>query len=361
MSTTDRIFDDEDVDDIAKDLKEWPNVYWGDEEQELAVSPFVTFYFLYDTARWIETSLVMVDIHEEFERLTGHPYLIATHPTSERPHPYGSKRLPDLREFARKTKKSDSFMFSVTNEKNPRSSPATAGNFWKKKDYMNDREEPTNKVYSSIQFYYRWAWWKENQDAWRTFVLQSIDKLNPEVVYSGFAIATPWEFGTRYAVTVWERALAPRFYGLDIDDPWAMSQLGDGIRPPTWGFLLSDIWASKLEMSREQVKDHLHHPDIRVIDVSSGLWIELGAEPCLYPVEDGVPELPTLLNKLIRPIRDDNTDLLGFPQWDGDPNERFNNKDAMRWLQRFDVDSDWPSIDQRRKQILPATRCRKSA
>lgn len=351
MSTTTKMFDDEELADLVAELKAWPNTGSGDDEQELTVSPFITFYFLYDTKQWIETSLLMVDIHEKFEQMMEYPYLIGTHPTSERPHPYGSKRLPDLREFARKTKKGESFMFSVTNEKNNQSSPTNAGYFWKKKDYMNDMADPTNKVYSTIQFYYRWGWWKENMDAWRGFVLETIDKLKPEVVYNGFAMATPLEFGTRSAVTVWERALAPHFYGLDIDDPWAMDGQGDGIRPPTWGFLLSDTWRSKLDMSREQVKDQLHHPEISIIEIDTGLWIELGHEPSLFPVEEGVPELLKLLNRLIRPIRNDHTDLLGFAQWDGDPNVRFNKEDSMRWLQRFDDDSDWPSIEQRRVSL----------
>lgn len=351
MSTTELMYDDEDLDGISADLKEWPNVVWGDVDQESAVSPFVTFYFSYDTDRWIETSLLMVDIHEEFDHLTGQPYKIGTHPTSERPHPYGSKRIPNLRDFARKTKKGDHFLFKATSETNHNSSPANAGYFWKKPDYMNDREEPTNRVCSSIQLYYRWAWWKENKDAWRSFVLKTIERLEPQVVFSGFAMATPLAFGTRSAMTVWERALAPRFYGLDIDDPWTMSSIGDGIRPPTWAFFLSDMWRNKLNMSREQVKDRLHHSDITLIEVQSGIWIELGAEPSLFPVEDGVPELPRLLNRLLKPIRNDHTDLVGFPQWDGDPNERFNNEDSMRWLQRFDDDSDWPSNEQRRASL----------
>lgn len=50
-----------------------------------------------------------------------------------------------------------------------------------------------------------------------------------------------------------------------------------------------------------------------------------------------------LLNKLIKPIRFDYLDLLGFGQWDGDPNERFTDADSRRWMARFDPDSDWPT------------------
>ncbi len=351
MSTTERLFTAEDVEGMVADLKEWPNRSCDDGNQDLGVSPFITFYFLYDSSRHIETSLQMVDIHEEFENLTGKPYLFATHPDSERPHPYGSKRLPDLREFAKKTKKSDYFCFNFTDQKNHKSSPATAGYFWKVRDYMNDDEIPSNRVYSSIQFYYRWSWWMENKDAWRQFILRTAEKLNAAQVYSGFAMATPLAYGSRSEVSVWERSLTPRFYGLDIDDYLGMhAELAIGIRPPTWGFLLSDVWREKLDLSRDQMRISLYHPQIRVEELSVGLWIELGDELSLYPVEDGVPELPALLNKILRPIRHDHMGLLGSGQWDGDPNERFNDADSQRWLRRFDADSDWPSAELRQRR-----------
>ncbi|MDO8067136.1 hypothetical protein [Janthinobacterium sp. SUN206] len=111
MSTTERFFTAEDVEGMVADLKEWPNMSCDDGNQDLGVSPFITFYFLYDTKRHLDISNLMIDIHEEFYKITENPYIIATHPSSERPHPYGSKRLPDLREFARKTKKEDYFHF----------------------------------------------------------------------------------------------------------------------------------------------------------------------------------------------------------------------------------------------------------
>ena len=60
------------------------------------------------------------------------------------------------------------------------------------------------------------------------------------------------------------------------------------------------------------------------------------------PVEEGVPELPKLLNRLIKPIRNDHVSLDGFSAAADDPNDRFTNADAARWLRRFDDDSDWP-------------------
>jgi hypothetical protein len=55
------------------------------------------------------------------------------------------------------------------------------------------------------------------------------------------------------------------------------------------------------------------------------------------------------LNKLLRPILDDHMALLSFGQWDGVPNERFNDADSLRWMRRFDADSDWPSAGLRQR------------
>ncbi|HBO0861727.1 DUF3396 domain-containing protein [Pseudomonas aeruginosa] len=345
MSTTYRLFSQEVLDDFVGILKEWPNSYYEIDGAEYTISPFLTFYFTYAPDKAVETSLAMIDIHEDFERLLGHPYKVQTHPDSSRPHPYGSKRLGDLRGWARKGRVDKSFVFNFTDDKNYRNSPTHAGYFWRSSYFSWSGID-----YSSIQFYYRWQWWLDNQDAWRRFVQRTIERLRPEQVYSGFAMANPLEFGTRSEVTVWDRALTPHFYGLDTDYPYGMTlapDLPSGLRPPTWGFFLSDTWREKLAIDRQAVRTALDDPRIRIDELNGGQWIELGPQPELYPVEDGVPELPVLLNRLLRPLRHTRLDLLGFGEWDGDPNERFNLPDSQRWLARFDEGSDWPSAAQR--------------
>lgn len=341
MSTTHGLFDEDERAEFIAELKEWPNTDWGTDDARHSVSPFINFYFPPAPDKHQEEALLMVDIHEAFEQLLGKPYTVGTHPISERPHPYGSKRLPNLREQARKSFDDESFVFNFTAEKNHASSPTTAGYFWRT---WFKKYEGRRTAYSSITFYYRWQWWLDNREAWRCFVLKTIDLLKAHQVYSGFAMANPLEFGTRSAVTTWERALAPNFHGLDIDYAFNMrGELLNGIRPPTWAFLLADHWREKLDLTREQVRTALSHPRISITELQSGQWIELGEQPELYPVEQGVPELPMLLNKLLKPIRYDDLGLLGFGQWDGDPNERFTDADSRRWMSRFDTDSDWPT------------------
>ncbi|QXI30123.1 type VI immunity family protein [Pseudomonas vanderleydeniana] len=340
MSTTHEVFTEKSLEGFVTLLKEWPNSAWGNVDAEYSVSPFISFYFPADMENHAEISLRMVDIHEEFEQLIGAPYTIAIDSEAARPYRY-PRRRPDLRAQARRTSSSDYFVFSFTDEENHATSPTHAGYFWRS---WIETDDDLKTAYSSIVFYYRWQWWLDNRDAWRRFVLKTIDLLGAHQVYSGFAMANPLEFGTRGAVSAWERSLTPHFYGLDIEYAYSMDdELLKGIRPPTWAFLLSDHWREKLDLTREQVREALDHPGIGITELRSGQWIELGEQPELYPAKSGVPKLPRILNQLLKPIRNDDLGLLGFGQWDGDPNERFTDADSRRWLARFDADSDWPT------------------
>lgn len=343
MSTTHQMFTSKERDLFVELLKEWPNSESGTEEASHSVSPFISFYFPPEPDNYLDVALLMVDIHEAFEQLLGRPYTMTMHEDTDRPHPYPEEE-PDLRMQAIEVDPHEYFVFWFTDEKNHASSPTTAGHFWR--SWLE--ADGTITDYSSISFYYRWQWWLDNRDAWRQFVLKTIDRLKAHQVYSGFAMANPMEFGTRAEVTTWERALAPAFYGLDIEYPFGMrDELLNGIRPPTWAFLLADHWREKLDLTREQVREALAHPRISITELHSGQWIELGEQPELYPVEHGLPELPMLLNRLLKPIRYDDLGLLGFGQWDGDPNERFTDADSRRWMARFDTDSDWPTAASR--------------
>ncbi|WP_438857842.1 type VI immunity family protein [Achromobacter spanius] len=345
MSTSHPLIDDDDLSGMITDLKNWPHTAIDNGMFEMSTTLFSTFYFTYEPTHYLQTTLAMIDVKESFEKLLGRPFTVATHPDSERPHPYGSKRLGDLRDWARRTPLEKAFVVKFTDEKNHQSSPTHSAYLWRH-NLRGDREQN----YSSIQFYYRWQWWLENKDAWRRFVLDTIGRLKPAQVYSGFSMGNPLEFGMRAEAAVWDRALTPHFYGLDTDYPFGMSltpQLPSGIRPPTWGFFLSDIWREKLSLSRDDVAKQLGDPRIRVDTLSCGQWIELGPQPELYPVEDGVPELPVLLNRVLRRVRHPQLDLIGFGEWDGDPNERFDRRDTQRWLGRFDDDSDWPTPEIR--------------
>ncbi len=332
MSTTDAVAD------FCALLREWPSSETFNERNAFAVGAFTTLYFRYDPKKFLEASLLLVDLHEEFEQLIGKPYVVATHPESEVAHPYGSKRLPDLRIFAQKKRLNKIFWFSFSDEKNPLSSPNSAATFWRTSTW----DGINNNGLSSVQLYYSWTWWQAHRESWRAFILSAADRLGADQVYSGFALHNPP--AARYEAAIWERSLTPHFFGLDIDFPNGMnSDLEEGIRPPTWGFLLSNRWRDRLGLSREQVQTALADPHIHIVERDCGQWIELGDKPSLLPVEEGLPYLQMKLNQLLRPIRAKELDLIGFGPWDGDPKMRFSVADSQRWMARFDEDSDWPS------------------
>ena len=52
---------------------------------------------------------------------------------------------------------------------------------------------------------------------------------------------------------------------------------------------------------------------------------------------------------MIRPIRCDYLELSSLDPWDDDPNPRFDYESSLRWVQRFDEDSDWPDAEKRRQ------------
>ena len=342
MGTIGKMFDQDMIEDMVNELKEWPAMSFGDEDiQALAVGPFLTIYFLYDSANAQQTVLTMIDLHQRFERMTNSPFAIVTDPDSERPYPIGSNKLPDPASYAKSLSPEDYFILMASSEKNARSSPVYGAKLWKMRAHMNDAPDPTGKSFSFVQFYYSWTWWLDHRQEWQDFVHSAVVALNAYVAYSGFAVANPIEPGTRADAAVLERALAPHFHGLDIDNPSGQHQLGFGIRTPTWGFFLSDVLREKLGYTSKQARDLLAHERIRVKALAGGLWIELGDKPDLYPVEHGVPELPAILNKLIKPVRDDRMSLVGCAQWEDAPNERFSKADAIRWMGRFDETSDW--------------------
>jgi hypothetical protein len=359
MSTTEQFLKQRDIDAFVSDLKEWPNCDWGNDDQFLGVTPYTTLYFHFPREDYLAYSLAMVDIHEEWEAILGKPYTIATHPTSVKPHPYGSKRLPDLREFAKKLPVDESFVFYFTDEKNYSSSPATAGYFWRMFDYGRDTGE---QALSYVQLYYRWSWWLENKDVWRAFLLRTAERLKALQVYSGFAMALPLTFGSDYEVGTWERVLTNHFYGLDADHPFWMCRelnhgshrpLSGGLRPTTWGTFVEQRWEAKLGMSLDELQAKLP-ASVRSHRLSHGLWLEIGEQPSLLAVEDGIPAAHIAVNQLLKPIRYENLSINSMGEWDGDPNERFNDDDTKRWIRRFDVDGDWPSPEARFLQAPPA-------
>ena len=251
MTTVESLFDHEFVTSYAASLRDWPATEVNHGDFVLSPTVFTTLYFHYPAEHASEAAVSLVQLFEVFEQLVDARFKLETHPKTERPHPYGSKRLPPRLDWAQNCPAAKNFLFQVSDEPNTASSPATYAQMWRSSSWTAGE----NNAYSFAQFYIGLNWLGRNQEAWRGFVASAAERLGADQIYAGLAFANPMDTGCRYEVAAWERALAPHFHGLDIDFPFSMARaLQEGIRPPTWAFLLSDRWRDKLGLTRAQVR-----------------------------------------------------------------------------------------------------------
>ena len=370
MSTAKLFLEPEEVEEFIRESKIAPQWFYGDKGRELGICPYVTFYVYHQPEDYMSVADKFIDIWERFEQIMDNPFEKVFKSRTQVWLKAGDKRFPtDLRAEAKYLESEfRTFYLMATDMESPDASPlwsysaAVTRNHWQR--------------YSTLKLIFCYDWYEDgNQARWRGFVLDCIESLRPEQCYMGFEVGNG-DLGIMgsHEADVLERITADYFYGLDIDHPSKMgfhanvpdetgivlpNDLGAGLRPPTWCFMLSPVWQRKLGKPEHQIRVELAHPRIKITavpyprdklnpDGANGLWIELG-DVDLYPVEDGVPDVLVKANRLIRPIRCDELNLNTLDPWDGDPNPRFGYESSLRWMRRFDDDSDWPSAEQRRK------------
>ena len=369
MSTARQYLNKEEIEEFIRESKTAPQWFYGDEGRELAICPYVTFYVYHHPEDYLAVAEKFIAIWERFVQIVNEPFEKIFNSRTQAWLDTGSERLPtDLKAESRFLHDEfRTFYLMATDMESPDASP-----LW---SYSARVDHVPQMHYSTLKLIFRYEWHEDaNQAKWRDFVLDCIRSLRPEQAYMGYEVGNG-DLGTmgRYESDVLERICADYFYGLDIDHPSNMgfhanddedgyvnpARLGAGLRPPTWCFMLSPVWQRKLGKSEQQIRAELDDPRIKITalpypqdklnpDGANGLWIELG-ELNLYPVENGVPDLLIKANRLIRPIRCDQLNLNTLDPWDGDPNPRFGYESSLRWMRRFDEDSDWPSAEQRGK------------
>lgn len=372
MSTARQYLNKEEIEEFIRESKTAPQWFYGDEGRELAICPYVTFYVYHQSEDYIAVAEKFIAIWERFVQIVNEPFEKIFNSRTQTWLDAGSERLPtDLKaESLFLHDEFRTFYLMATDMESPDASP-----LW---SYSARVDHVPQMHYSTLKLIFRYEWHEDaNQAKWRDFVLDCIRSLRPEQAYMGYEVGNG-DLGTMgsYESDVLERICADYFYGLDIDHPSNMgfhanddedgyvnpARLGAGLRPPTWCFMLSPVWQRKLGKSEQQIRAELDDPRIKVTTVpypqdklnpdgANGLWIELG-DLSLYPVEDGVPDVLAKANRLIRPIRCDALNLNTLDPWDGDPNPRFGYESSLRWMRRFDDDSDWPSAEQRGKPAL---------
>lgn len=373
MSTAELYLQPEEIEPFIQDtLSDDALCAIGEEGQSLGIVPYITFYIHHNEQQFMAVAEAVISVYEAFEKLIDEPFELRRDARAGQWFDAGSQhQWEDLRTGVKRCQKEgDMFMLGATDM-------ASLGDSARWAAWATVSEDGLME-YSEFKLTFRNKWFQQNKQRWYDFIQDSLQRLQPEQCYSGFEVGNGgFNIMGSYEADVLERICADHFYGMDIDHPTTMcfhsyrhtdgslnpSNLGAGLRTPTWCFLLTPIWRKKLGLTEAQVLAELDDPriDITVLPYAASehnpegenaLWIRLG-ELDLHPVERGVPELLAKANALIRPIRCDELRLLTLDPWDDDPNPRFDWESSMRWMRRFDADSDWPSAE-RRQPAVPA-------
>ena len=335
----------------------------GYEGRELGLCPYVTFYVFHDKAGAPAVADAAIQIYEELSTLADEPWSAMMNPIHTSWGNVNDADMPkDLRAFVqgRLIRGGRPFMFGASDAEGSAESARWA--------YYTAVDKDGLMEHSVVKLTFRYKWYQQNRARWHAFMERCVTLLQPEQCYSGFEIGNGgFNILGSYEGDVLERICADHFYGMDIDHPESMcfhsyrhrgeflnpTNLGAGLRPPTWCFLLSPIWRHQLGLSEAEVRERLKDPRVSITAVPSPvgphnpqgedlLWIRLG-ELSLYPVDEGLPDLLVTANALIRPIRCDHLRLHSLDPWDDDPNPRFDYQSSLDWVRRFDEDSQWPT------------------
>jgi hypothetical protein len=378
MSTAELFLQPEDIEGFVADtLSSDQLTTIGDEDSDIGICPFITFYVYHEEDGFLPVADQMIEIFKIFDsKIIDEPFaLIWRDETQDWLKPGDPKLSKDLRgDAVRCIKKNEMFMIGGTDMESTAQSAR-----W---SFMASVDPGNGNSYTTLKLTFRHQWYRQNRAKWHTFVEDCLKRLKPEHCYSGFEVGNgDFNIIGSYEADVLERVCADHFYGMDIDHPSKMSfhhlreneyrcelpnVLGAGLRTPTWSFMLSPHWQGKLGKTEAQIRAELDDPRIVITAIDCpkgrlnpegrpGLWIRLG-ELDLHPVDKGVPELLVKANRLIRPIRCDYLKLLTLDPWDDDPNPRFDFESSQRWMRRFDRNSEWPDLDTRLKHTPPEKR-----
>ena len=324
------------------------------------IGPYVSFYVYHSAEEAPQLINKFIEIFNEFNQIKNEEWISFKHPVKDIfvKSENAQMLLADLEQTCQKQYARDDFLsFAATASDDTEISSAVWAYYF--------RVTPYTDTYSVLKMNFRYAWYiasQDNKEKWNQFVERCIDKLKPRHTYSGFEIAqaASLHLGS-YEINSLEKIVTQAFYGVDIDHPSFNGsnthddpdgyinerKLGSGIRTPVWSFLLDPYWITKLDKTAEEIKAYFNRfKEVEIKEVEypenqTGLWIRLG-ELSMYPVEDGVPVLPVYANALIKPIRCDELKLVGYAQWDDDPNEHLSYEEGIAWMRRFDEDSSWP-------------------
>jgi len=385
MSTAELFLEPNEIEEFIEETLADDLLLWiGDEGREIGLCPYITFYVYHLEKDYLDVADKVIAINKEFEALIDEPFQIVWKDDTQDWLPPNDPRLPtDLHQEAKDRQDNmREFWLRATDQ----DSNATTARW-----AISAEVGTGGMCYTTLKLTFRHKWYNQNKARWQAFVKDCIARLQPEHCYSGFEVGNGgFNILGAYECDVLERICADYFYGMDIDHTSTMafhsfryhrddaqfepelvegrdpsvkyvnpSNLGAGLRTPTWCFLLTPYWRAKLGKSEAEVRAELDDPGIEITAIpfavgphnpngEPALWIRLG-ELDLHPVKNGVPDLLVKANRLVRPVRCDDLMLLTLDPWDDDPNPRFDYESSLRWMRRFDEDSDWPNAEIRAK------------
>ncbi|MDC5250206.1 hypothetical protein NRA59_07710 [Acinetobacter baumannii] len=362
MSTVEPFVSEADQAEWIEEIKATDKLWViGDEGGDVyGIGPYVSFYVYHSAEEATQLINKFIKIFNEFNQIKDEEWVSFKHPVKDIfvKAENAQTLLVDLEKTCQKQYAKDDFLsFAATVSDDTEISSAVWAYYF--------RVTPHPDTYGVLKMNFRYAWYiasQENKEKWHQFVEHCIHTLKPRHTYSGFEIAqaTSLHLGS-YEINSLEKIVTQAFYGVDIDHPGFNGsnthddpdgyvnerKLGSGIRTPVWSFLLDPYWIAKLDKTIGEIKTYFScFKEVEIKEIGYpenqiGLWIRLG-ELSMYPVEDGVPVLPVYANALIKPIRCDELKLVGYAQWDDDPNEHLSYEEGIAWMRRFDEDSSWP-------------------
>ncbi|MEI2514481.1 hypothetical protein V8941_16025, partial [Acinetobacter soli] len=262
MTTSELFLSEDEIKSFLFEFSQDSDFTYGYTDEEFGISPYITFYIYHQEDEVEVVANKVIDIYEEFENeIIDKSFKLRYRDTgvwknSTKWKPSRKKMIEEMHESY---KKYFVYFIAATTGDSDIQSPR-----WALQSNIRD----DGSRYSSLKLSFGDKWFRENKNRWYTFVKECLIKLNPIQAYSGYEIGSTAQFpiiSPEFEIA--ERIFSNYFYGLDIDHPGNMSHthnnldgyinssdLGAGLRTPTWCFLLSPYWIDQLGLSEEQIR-----------------------------------------------------------------------------------------------------------
>ena len=213
MSTAEVFLTPEDIKEYVQDSLSNDYLHtFGDEDAEIGLCPYITFYVYHKKGDFLHVSEQMIAIYREFEQIIDEPFQLVRNPKSQ--DWVGPDEAKDIDWHARAKFCAEDeykeFWMKATDQASAIATPR-----WGFAAEVTDSNE---RNYSFLKLTFRHHWYNRNQPRWHTFVADCIKRLQPDQCYSGFEVGNGgFSVLGNYECEALERICADHFYGMDVD------------------------------------------------------------------------------------------------------------------------------------------------